>query len=329
MSARLGIAKLLRAPWNFEEDYDGQPGDVPILFTAPFTSSPLPAGTPDTYTALDQEAQQSPPPPGISPLLAKMVSVPIGSTLAIYFPVIQRPIVKEGDTQDPPIGYVWRATFRLRTIADFQRRKKSRVPWSIPLSRFGTHDTRTGSPPNRPGIFVAGPRVIKTASSESVIYNRSKPEASATPPFFGTLSTDASVIPFGTTTVTRSPFYPGWSNANPIQNLDYEQGERDPATLVHGLFTSPYRTGPFHVSRFLKCMGNEFSVECFKYELSSYNGAIVQPRAWDFGFSAGKVSPNAEDFYFSLLLGVGARALEGATPPLDTGVRFIAGTFPQ
>ena len=330
MHARPGIAKLLRAPWNFEVDYDNVEGDTPILFTGPYSTTIPAPGVPDVFTALDQEAAQLIPPPGISPLLAKMMPVPMGSTLLFMFPIVQDSTPNR--IAPTTIAYVWRAIFRMRTVADFQRRKQNRVPWSIPLSRFGSPDTRGGHPPNRANTPVAGARVVRPACSESVIFNRSAPGPQEDAPFFGLISSDAVRIPLTHNFTTVSPRYPGSALApqlNTVPTLDYEQGERDPALFPPSQYGG-FRGGPFHLPKFLKCVGNEVAVECFKVEVDSQTGAVIGPADWQFGIDPMTYLPSqqAPDFQFSLLLGIGAKSLPG-NPPIDTGVRVLSGAFPQ
>lgn len=336
MSARPGIAKLLRAPWNFEMDYDGVSGDTPILFTGPANPTRPAPGVPDVITGLDPEALQNPPPAGVSPLLARMMPVPIGSTMLFLFPIVQDG--NNGAQTGPAWVYVWRAVFRFRTLGDFIRRKRHRVGWTIPLTRFGAQDTRGGHPPNRT-TPVAGARVVRPACSEAIVYNRSAPVPSESSPYFGLLASDAVRIPYTTDFVTKVPLYPGASTdqtVGVIRTMDYEQGERDPLSIP-ATISNP-RLGPSHLPKFLKCVGNEVAVECFKYEVDRATGAIMGARAWDFGVSpmTHRPTPGTEDFDFSVLLGIGALSTGDPetpnvipTPPSDTGVRIISGDFPQ
>jgi hypothetical protein len=334
MYARPGIAKLLRAPWNFEMDYDGQDGAIPILFTSPYAATRPAPGVPDVVTALDPEAIRQPAITGISPLLARMLPVPMGSTMLFYFPIVQDSHV--GVLNEPCWAYVWRVIFRLRTLADFQRRKRARVGWSVPLSRLGTADTRTTRIPNTQ-TAVGGQRFIRPASAEAVIYNRSAPTPAESSPYFGTLTSDAVKIPFTADFTTQTALYPGWSlDATPLtvtKTMDYEQGERDPATVpLAGIGSGMRYLGPSHLPKFLKCVGNECAVECFKFEIDRTTGAVLQPRAWAFGVDpvTHLPDPTAEDAAFSRLLGIGALGEEApSAPPTDTGVRLITGAFPQ
>jgi hypothetical protein len=309
-------------------DYDGMQGDRPILFTNPYTRSRPALGVPDTWTALDTEAQMNPPPAGVSPLLARMMPVPMGSTAMLLLPVVQK-----SETYVPPTGvqwaYVWRAVFRLRAVADYQRRKRARVPWSIPVSRMGTSDTRVGHPPNRATVPVAGDRTVRPTLMEAVIYNRSLPVPAEEAPYFGSLLSDGVKIPYNTLATTYSPYYPGWQlDADPtaIHTLDYEQGERDPGAFAGG---SGFRTGPFHLPKFIKCVGNEMAIECYKVQTNPSTGALEGFRRWDFGLAGNVPQPNSEDFDFSLLFGIGALGIAPANvPPVDTGVRVVTGYIP-
>lgn len=331
MSARPGIAKLLRAPWNFEMDYDGVSGDTPILFTGPANPTRPAPGVPDVITGLDPEALQNPPPAGVSPLLARMMPVPIGSTMLFLFPIVQDG--NNGAQTGPAWVYVWRAVFRFRTLGDYIRRKRNRVGWTIPLTRFGARDTRAGHPPNRT-TPVAGERVVRPGCTEAVVYNRSAPSPGEASPYFGLLASDAVRIPYTTDFVTKAALYPGVSidaTIDKIRTLDYEQGERDPSTIP-ALITQP-RIGPSHLPKFLKCVGNEVAVECYKYEVDRATGAIIGHRDWQFTVDAGThlPTPGAEDFDFSVLLGIGGLGIPETPkpPPSDTGVRIISGDFPQ
>lgn len=326
MSARPGLVKLLRAPWNFEVDYDGQPGNFPILFTNPYTRARPALGVPDTWTALDTEAQMATPPAGVSPLLARMMPVPLGSTVMALFPVVER--AQSFTLSDIRWAYIWRAVFRLRAIADYQRRKKSRVPWSIPVSRMGTNDTRLGHPPNRT-VAVAGQRTVRPALMESIIYNRAEPTPAEEAPYAGSLYSDAVKIPYDVIQTTLTPFYPGWaSDVDPlaIHLLDYEQGERNPALFIGA---NGFRAGASHLPKFLKCTGNEVCIECFKVQIDKSTGAILGFRDWDFALAGNVPQPAGEDFDFSMLLGIGTLGLASpSNPPVDTGVRVMTGYIP-
>jgi hypothetical protein len=336
-AAQMSVAKLLRPPWNFEEDYSDVTGvtphlvngDVPIFFTHPFTLVAPAVGTPDYATVVDPEALQANPPAGISPVLAKFVPCSLGSTMLISYPVIDAP------TSDTCFAYVWRVVFRLRTVADYQRRKKNRVRYSIGISRFGTADSRHEAVVGRPSIRLDAPgaRVVRPCSLESAIYNRTEPWPGERPPYFSTIFGDAVAIPANYPSITIPARYPGYLSAGAwpdpgspwCRNLDYEQGERDPG------LTSPDGVSPTtsasHVSRFVKCQGDEFAVECFKFTLDTLTGRTTTPRYWDFTFAPGGMVNGGEDINFSRLLGVGMR-ISGGEPSIDTGVRVIQGTSP-
>lgn len=329
---RASVAKLLRAPWNFEQDYDEQSGAYPILFTSPFTPGPLPVHTVDVAGALDQEAALPVPPTGISPMLAKFVPCALGCEMMFSFPIV--PKIYQSVAENAIYGYVWRVIFRLRSIADYTRRKNFRVPFSLTTSRYGSPDTRTGSPPDRPAISIAGPRFVRPAAIESAIYSRSAPSGQEIGPFFGSLASDAVIIPAVNIPYMRTPIYPGSGTAphftmgnpenlgapagDPVM-LDYEQGERDPA--VHGPREAA-TTAALHLPKFLRCSGNEYVVECYKYSLETKEGHTLAPRDWNFTFDGSGNVIGGEDYGFSLILGVGARG-QGQTPPVDTGVRAI------
>ena len=331
--AQMTVAKVLRAPWNFEEDYaTGVTGNVPIFFTHPFTTPALPAGTPDYNGAVDPEAVQATPPSGISPVLAKFVPCAMGSTMWLSFPIINGP---SPAVLPSCFAYVWRVIFRLRTVADYNRRKKHRVPFSIPLSRVGAPDTRDNVVVGRPTLNLSThpERVVRPASMESAIYNRTKPFAGEAPPYFSMLVGDAVAIPANAPSTTAPARYPGIQHAPAgpklyCPALDYEQGERDPNSVNRQSTASAS-----HVARFMKCQGNEFAVECFKYNINTLTGQTTSPRDWDFTFNGSGKVIGGEDYNFSLLLGVGARGLAPVNgyqpvPSIETGVRVIEGTSP-
>jgi hypothetical protein len=179
---------------------------------------------------------------------------------------------------------------------------------------------------------VAGTRVVRPGCTEAVIYNRSAPAPAEAAPYFGLIATDAVRIPFTVDSVSKLPVYPGASLDNSvgvIKTLDYEQGERDPNSVPLSLNLTR-RLGPSHLPKFLKCVGNEVAIECYKYEIDSTTGAIIGPRAWEFLVDpvTHLPDPSCEDFYFSRLLGIAGAGIE-ETPPSDTGVRLITGDFPQ
>jgi hypothetical protein len=322
--AKVSIARLLRAPWNFEEDYTGKAGNVPILFTHPFATTIPAAGTPDVYTAVDEEASQNPPPTGVSPVLAKFSSVPIGSTACLYYPIV-RAYERDGSIPEG-FAYVWRIVFRLRSVADYTRRKRFRLPYSIGISRFGAADNRAGVAFDRPNVAIAGPRYVRPATMQSIIYNRGMPSPTANPPFFGTLHSDAVAIPVNSGSITETPVYPGAGagGAGTVNNLDYEQGEYDPSVTIGA---QAEVAGASHIQVFQKCLGNEVAVECFKYNLDE-SGTPYTPRPWEFTFDGNGNVVAGEDQAFSVLLGVGARG-QSKTPPKDTGVRLTMGAWPR
>jgi hypothetical protein len=327
-SAKASLAVLLRAPWNFEEDYNGQPGSVPVIFTSPYTPQPLAAGVADTFTALDPEAALATPPAGISPLLAKFVPCALGSTQLFIFPQVPLQLL---DGEYALWAYVWRVIFRLRNVSDYNRRKKNRLPYSVGTGKLGVYDWRGGGVIDRPALAVAGERYIRPAIAESVIYSRLQPQYGEAAPYFGTLEPDAVAIQTADEKFTTTPLYPGAHGAQPGQALyvDYEQGERDPSISLDPEIIKA-NTSSHHLAKFLKCAGNEYVVECFKYNVQTQSGLIGSPRDWEFVFDANGNVVSGEDYGFSLLLGVGVRGLAGGTRsvPVDTGVRVISGTFP-
>lgn len=334
--AQMSVAKLLRPAWNFEEDYADitgvnpalVPGSTPIFFTHPFTKPIPPIGTPDYSGVIDPEALQGSPPAGISPVLAKFVPCALGSTMLLSYPIIDC-------LSSAAVGfaYVWRVVFRLRTVADYQRRKKARVRYSIGLSRFGIGDTRNEVVVGRPtlNVGIPGTRLVRPCSMESAIYNRTEPWPGEQPPYFSTIFGDAVAIPANFPSITQTAVYPGATNAGVhapqyVQHMDYEQGERDPG-LVQPDGSYMY-TSAGHVARFIKCQGDEFAVECFKYNIDTLTGYTTSQRPWNFTFNGSGQVNGGEDFKFSVLLGVGSRFLAQGVPSFDTGVRVIEGTSP-
>ena len=321
-SAQTSTERVLRAPWNFEYDYSNIEGKFPILFTYPAARKIPPAGQPDLETALDPEAKQAVPPSGVSPLLARFTPVPMGATACVYFPIIYAPTAN--------FFYVWRVIFRTRSVADYVRRKQARIRYSIGISRLGASDTRAGTVPDRPSLSIAGPRSVRPSTSEAIIFNRSEPvEPSVTDPIFAQIRSDAVAISTSESLSPLPAFYPGsqsgYWGAQTDTFLDYEQGEYDPATVYQG---GSARAGITHLPKFVKCMGDEMAVECFKFNSTS-TGVVGTARNWDFEIDEGNNVVGGEDHNFSIRLGVGARGLEPARePPVDTGVRVIFGTFP-
>jgi len=345
----VGIERVLRPQWRFEELYTPDPaspsisGSVPILFTYP-PNPVIPAfGVPD-MSVVDPEASKNPPPPGISPILAKFVPCSIGSTMLIMFPIVPR-VVDEA-TIVQRYAYVWRVVFRLRNAGDYTRRR-ARAPFAIGKANVGSTDTRTYTLPDRPTLApFAGPRLVIPALTESQIFagnpNQDEgllnilPDQIDAPnqernPIFGYLYSDSVAIPADNLITSFTALYPAQpvNLATPRIPMDYQQGIFDPGI---GIFSDPTSgfvpSGPTHLPKFVKCLGNEFAVECFKYNLLDTGDVNYHsPRAWDFVYDQQGQVYGGQDMGFSFMFGLAAVGFN-QPPPIDTGVRCLQGAFP-
>jgi hypothetical protein len=332
------LEKVLRPPWRFEGDYHGQSGSVPILFTYPQAKTIPPVGQPDYETALDPEARRASPPEGISPLLAKFVPVPIGSTMLVLFPLVPKRVTLDETAQ---WVYVWRVIWRERSAADYTRRTHARAPFGIGKASLGAADSRVGMVPGRPSLLVSGSRTVIPASAEAVTYARPAPvffspshTTRLRAPFYGGLFTDSVAIPTDSGVTTRSPRYPGATSTDAVQTMDYQQGVFDPnfpgITFPDNPADSFNCLTATFLPKFLKCLGNEFAVECYKYNLDDeLTMGLHEPRDWSFIIDSEGNCVGGEDWAFSVMFGIGAMgAPSPKNPPIDTGVRVISGVMP-
>lgn len=335
-NAILGIEKLLRPAWNFELDYDGQSGAVPILFTWPPARTRPALGQAD-YSVLDEQARLADVPEGVSPVLAKFVPVPAGSTMLVQFPFV--PSVEPSENW----AYVWRLVWRTRSAADFVVDKKRRKPYQIGKTTFGASDSRTSAVADSRGISsVGGQRYVMPATGEAAVYGRGESDVATitSGPIAATFLQDAVCIPTHLTMQTRSPLFPGQVNyvgPNYERNMDYQQGVFDPdfpniSNVENPDAFNTVTTG--HLSKWIKSAGTEFAAECYKFEYEDPgNIQTYTPRNWEFGIGGTEPNlpdPAAEDYPFSVMFGIGSLLTAvNRLPPTDTGVRVMAGTAPE
>lgn len=346
----VGIERVFRPQWRFEELYcpDGTTnpisGAVPILFTYPPAVNIPPFGLPD-MSILDPEAAKNPPPTGISPVLAKFVPCSIGSTIMCMFPIVPRFSRNEIFSQN--WAYVWRVVFRLRNAGDYIRRKTHRAPFNVGKANYGANDTRTFVLPDRPTlapfggarlvipgcaegqIFAGNPNVQNNITSTLVDTVDSVNQERA--PVFGYLYSDAVAIPADNQITSYTALYPAQpaAIASPRIPMDYQQGIFDPGLSA---FNTPpggfIPNSPTYLPKFIKCLGNEMAIECFKYELlDSGDVNYHAPKAWNFAFNESQQCNGGADYGFSVMFGLGAQALN-SPPPVDTGVRILQGAWP-
>lgn len=316
---------LLRPPWNFEIDYDGQGGDVPILFTYPMLpTAKRPAYLVPDYTALDEEAFAGAA--GTSPILAKFVPVPLGTSMLFLFPWVARDIDEEALVN---IVYVWRILWRWRSTGSYVNVSAgNRKQYVIPRTSFGIPDTRVGTDP-RTGNPVTGNRYVLPSGVESAVYAKTEPYmVNEQGPVFGSILPDAVSIPNSPGMATTTARMPGANAAGPgdITRMDYSQGIIDRAAEEELLTNKEF----FHIAKWIKSIGTEFAVECYKYEYDDpQNPATYTPRDWNFNVDANGVPVDpCEDFYFSVLFGIGTDTNPAYEPSSYTGVRVIWGTAP-
>lgn len=346
----VGIEKVLRPQWRFEELYcpnllvDQVSGAVPILFTYPPNPVVPPYGTPD-LSILDAEAAKNPPPPGISPNLAKFMPCSVGSTILCMFPIV--PSFADSSLYAQKWAYVWRVVFRLRNAGDYTRRKTAQSAFAIGKANVGASDTRTYALPDRPALGFAGNRLVIPALTESQIFagNPSVDKNITSDlvvsvdtvnqeraPTFGYIFSDAVAIPCDNLITSFTALYPSQPANLAIGRIpmDYQQGVFDPGMpAFSGLTNTGFvPSGPTHLPKFIKCLGNEMAVECFKYEmLDSGDVNYHAPKAWHFHFNAGHQCDGGADYGFSCMFGLGAIS-QGLPAPMDTGVRILQGSWP-
>jgi len=330
--AEMSLEKVLRPAWNFEIDYHGKTGARPIFFTYPTVPPdrrpPWPA--PDYASVVDGEALSATPPTGLSPMLAKFASVPMGATMLFFIPFVPRP---SGVTMD--WVYVWRVVWRNRSAGDYVRRPDIGRGYQVPAIRFGAADSRSLLVPGRPTMTLAGNRYVLPAVSEAQLFQRPEPDFSdtITPPYPCLLLCDGAEMTNDTRALPNSPFYPGAGSLATdtyAVDLEYQQGVFDPNFPNISGETETFKpVGATHFAKFIKALGGEFAVECFKFEYE-VPGDIrtYRPRDWEFLNVGGSLSQDAEDFGFSAMFGVGATVVD-KEPPQDTGVRAYFGTAPE
>jgi hypothetical protein len=346
----IGIERVLRPQWRFEELYcpnglsDQVSGAVPILFTYPPNPNIPAYGIPD-MSILDPEAAKNPPPPGISPILAKFMPCSIGSTILCMFPIVPR--FSDNLLYTQKWAYVWRVVFRLRNAGDYIRRKQHRAPFAVGKANFGASDTRNFALVDRPTlapfsgqrlvlpactesqVFAGNPNVDTNIQSDLVVNVDSGNQERA--PVFGYLYSDAVAIPADNFTTSYTALYPAQSAnlSTPRIPMDYQQGVFDPGMpAFSGTGTGFVPTGPTHLPKFIKCLGNEMAVECFKYELLDTGDVNLHaPKAWYFTFDGNHQCNGGADYGFSVMFGLGATS-QSLPPPVDTGVRILQGSWP-
>jgi len=147
--AQFGIAKILRPYLGFDA-LDGSPGSyqgksalTPVMLT-------------EGGVALDEQAGHL----GYSPVLLRGLSVPYGSRVTIWVPLVT-PVSETLATA----GYIWSVVWRLRNTFDFRQR---RIPYHYPRQAAGVP-------------YAGSPRVVIPAASQSVIYNQSEPSTIVQP----------------------------------------------------------------------------------------------------------------------------------------------------
>ena len=352
--AEVTLEKLLRPAWNFELDYASNlinkmpavGGDVPILFTYPSGPRPSP-GLADT-SILDPEGKLVTPPPGVSPLLAKFVPCAIGQTQVFYFPVVPKWGLHVANSSPGEFCYVWRVVWRMRSLADYKRRKNDRLPYSVPRDTFGAQDTRWADSyvlPDRPTTLVStaaagnlpGRRIVKPGVMESAIYARSLPDPTQeVSPYHAMLMPDAVAIPSTVDILNKTARYPGtgmnyqaYALGVLIPTLDMQTGIFTAGPITSENLNASYpATAPMHLPKAVRCNGNEFAVECFKFNWNQGLPDFNSPRNWDFIIDPiTSLCTGGEDFMMSLMFGIGQEGRVDFPEPVtaDCGVRVIAG----
>ncbi|MFA4971430.1 MAG: hypothetical protein WC683_02370 [bacterium] len=341
-TAELGTERLLRPGWNFEIDYDGIGGNVPVVFTWPTPAVPLAVNTPD-LSVLDDEARSDPPPDGISPVLTKFVPVACGSTMLFFIPIVPA----ENPAPADKWMYVWKILFRWRSAADWVRNRRKRKAYQIGKTTLACPDTRVDTVYGRISqvtgvqLLVAGNRYLMPVTSEAIIYG--KPEQNmipavppAYPPQLDTILPDSASVPASASMVGASPLYPGYSlmAAGDMHTMDHQQGVLDPN--FPGITPAPANPNGFrptqatHLTKWIKSAGNEFVVEVFKFNyVDPAQPQTFTPRNWDFNIAAGIPQPGSEDYPFSVMFGIGGQSSVPAhTITPYTGVRVVSGLAP-
>lgn len=142
--AQFGIVRTLRPYKGFEQDYEGQPANTPLMVT-------------EGGAALDSLAAQKEP--GYAPNLIRGLSVPLGARVLIWVPSNMFYSAGEG-----PLPYKWLFWWRYRSLADFRR---ARNPYHLSRQGEGVPDTNAPSGSQK--------RVVVPAATQTVIYNQPDP----------------------------------------------------------------------------------------------------------------------------------------------------------
>lgn len=141
---QFSMARILRPYANFETDYQGQDGFIPIMLTE--------EGQP-----LDDLAGE----PGYSPLLVRGMKVPLGARVLLWLPKV----MYLDETLGEILPYAYTFSWRLRNVFDY---RETRTPFHFPSQAPGAPGVE-GVPP------VVAPRVVVPAANHSIIYNSAAP----------------------------------------------------------------------------------------------------------------------------------------------------------
>ena len=249
--AQFGIIKILRPYTGYETAYQGQPITtvypgyriVPIMFT-------------EGGNALDAEAGK----PGYSPTLVRGLSVPLGSRIQVWLPLI----VANVPNANPLLpgtewNYKWLIAWRLRNVFDFRSQRKA---YHYPKQIAGVPNSNFAPP--------ADARVVLPAAMNSTLYVQPRPEVFAATNNFGpTAINQADVIMVDKTNGIILPLLPG------VVPGQIEQGLVDPASGS---------SGPSYLTHECQAEGDELLIGVYREEASSYGPALTAS-TWDFAAS--------------------------------------------
>ncbi len=137
VDAQYGIAKILRPFEKFESVYQDKLVGIHILFS-------------ENGRITDPQAGK----PGYDSGLVPGVSVPLGSRVLLWLPIV---IARYDDTTQAP--YEWILVWRLRNLYDF---RKERIPYHFPRQAEGVP------------VF-GSPRTVIPAGVQSIVYSGEEP----------------------------------------------------------------------------------------------------------------------------------------------------------
>jgi hypothetical protein len=302
----MGMVRILKPYWHFEYWYDrttapALPGSTPIPFMPVNPTIPAFGAPPveDPY-AFDEAARTATP--GYSPHLAAMLPVPaIGTDILVWIPKIP--------SNDDAVNhaYLFVPVWRIRTVRDTNSFRK---PGNMPREGFGAQETV--------GMGLEDRYILPAAINHGLVV---QPEPGLPGTYPGRLGAELTIAQGiamcnRQTDLLTEPVGPDGAA------LYYQQGILNPAS-VDGI------TNPMFRHYWLKTLGNEFAVWCFKIASPQPDDEDLTYVDWDFRYNpaTGYCDNAAADLFFSTIFGVGSDPVDGfvGRHP-NSGIYVMGGT---